>query len=204
MRRHVGVGAIDLRIVKAGFDDGGLGVVRHDELRNAADRLKGAHMGVDPVGERLRPTRLGEGEARRAQNGDENLRHADFAGEPINDDRNAVAGVIDEQPLAGGVRLPHRHRQRLFEGAIQLAKPRVAVAARIGGDVFVPQDHQGDVLALQLAMHACPIRLLDAPMAPFAAPVSVKRRLQRIVVHAVRQRPGKSGALRPLQSLPHR
>ncbi len=36
------------------------------------------------------------------------------------------------------------------------------------------------------------------------APVGVKRRLQRIVVHAVRQRPAQPGALRPLQSLPHR
>jgi hypothetical protein len=41
---------------------------------------------------------------RRVGNGDEDLRHADLAGEPINDDRNAVAGVIDEQPLTGGVR----------------------------------------------------------------------------------------------------
>ena len=71
-------------------------------------------MGVDPVGQRLRPGCLGEGEARRSQHRDEDLRHADFAGEPIDDDRNAVAGVIDEQPLAGGDRLPHRHRQRVF------------------------------------------------------------------------------------------
>ncbi len=74
-------------------------------------------MSVDPVGERLRPARLRKGEARRAQNRDENLRHAD---------------------LAGGVRLPHRHRQRLLEGAIQLAKARVAVTAGVLGDVFVP------------------------------------------------------------------
>ena len=33
---------------------------------------------------------------------------------------------------------------------------RVAVAARVGRDVFVPQDQQGDVLALQLAVHAGP------------------------------------------------
>ena len=161
-------------------------------------------MGVDPVGERLRPARLGESEARRAQHGDEYLRHADLAGEPVDDDRDAVAGVIDEQPLAGGVRLPHRHRQRLFEGAIELAKPRIAVAARIGGDIFVPQNRQGDVLALQLAMHARPVRLRDPPMAPFAAPGGVERRLQRVVVHSLRQRPGQSGALRALDRLPHR
>jgi hypothetical protein len=56
MRRHVGVGPIDLGVVEAGLDDGGLGVVRHDELGNAADRLEGAHVGVDPVGQRLRPS----------------------------------------------------------------------------------------------------------------------------------------------------
>ena len=36
MGRHLGVGAIDLRLVEAGLDDGGLGVVRHDKLGNAA------------------------------------------------------------------------------------------------------------------------------------------------------------------------
>ena len=96
-----------------------------------------------------------------AQHRDEDLRHADFAGEPVNDDRNAVAGVIHEQPLAGGVR--HRHRQRLLEGPVQLAEPRVAVAAGAGGDVFVPQDQKGDMLALQFAMHVGPVRLGDPP-----------------------------------------
>ena len=60
-------------------------------------------MGVDPVGQRLRPGRLGKGEARRSQHRDEDLRHADFAGEVVNDDRNAVAGVIDEQPHVADV-----------------------------------------------------------------------------------------------------
>jgi predicted DNA-binding transcriptional regulator AlpA len=39
MRRHVGVGAIDLRIIETGLDDGGLGIVRHEKMRHAADRL---------------------------------------------------------------------------------------------------------------------------------------------------------------------
>jgi hypothetical protein len=50
MRRHLGVGPINLGVVEAGLDDGGPGVVRHDEFWNAADRLEGAHVGVDPVG----------------------------------------------------------------------------------------------------------------------------------------------------------
>src|SRR5271157_423427 len=203
MGRHLGIGSVDLRVVEAGLDDSGFGVVRHDEFGNPADRLEGARMGVDPVGERLRPGRLGEGEARGAQHGDEDLRYADFAGEAVDDDRHAVAGVIDEQPLAGRVRLAHRHRQRLLEGAIELAEPRVAVAVRVGGDIFVPQDQQGDVLALQLAMHGGPIRLRDPPVAAFAAPAGVERRLQRLVVHALRQGPGEACSLRPLQRLPH-
>jgi hypothetical protein len=42
MRRHFGIGPIDLRIVKAGLDDGGLRIVRHKQLRDAADRRKRA------------------------------------------------------------------------------------------------------------------------------------------------------------------
>ena len=81
-----------------------------------------AHMGVDPVGECLRPARVREGEARGAEHGDEDLRHADFPGEPVNDDRDPVARVIDEQPLARRVRLPHRRRQLRFKAAIEFGR----------------------------------------------------------------------------------
>ena len=38
MRRHLGVGAVDLGIVEAGLDDGGLRIVRHQQMRDPADR----------------------------------------------------------------------------------------------------------------------------------------------------------------------
>ena len=160
-------------------------------------------MGVDPVGQRLGPARVRKSEARRAEHGDEDLRLADFAGQPVEDDRNPIAGVIDEQPLAGRVRLPHRRRQLRFKAAIELAKPRIAVTAGIGGDIFIPDDHQGDVLALQLPMNRRPIRLGVAAMAPFG-PVIVKRRLQVAVAHAVRQGPTQPGALETPQRLANR
>src|ERR1700760_4067222 len=47
----------------------------------------------------------------------------DFAGEPVDDDGNAVTGVIDKKPLAGSVRLAHRHRQRRLEGPVEFAEP---------------------------------------------------------------------------------
>jgi hypothetical protein len=39
-------------------------------------------------------------------------------------------------------------RQLRFKGAIELAEPGIAVTAWIGCDIFVPDDQQGDVLAL--------------------------------------------------------
>ena len=60
------------------------------------------------------------------------------------------------------------------------------------------------MLALQFAMHVGPIRLRDPPVAAFAAPAGVERRLQRLVVHALRQGPGQACAVRPLQCLTHR
>ena len=204
MRGQFGVGPVDLRVIEAGLDDGGLGVVRDEKLRNAADRVEGVDMGVDPIGQRLRPGRPRESEARGPEHGDEDLRHADFAGEPIDDNRHAIAGVIDKKPLARRMRLPHRHGELRFEGAIKLAEPRIAVTAWVLSDIFVPDDQQGDVLALQLAMDRRPIRLRQAAMPSSAAAIGVKRRLQFAVVQAFRQRPGEPRAVDALQRLPHR
>jgi len=74
MGRHLGVSPIDLRLVKAGFDDGDPGVVRHQQFGYAAECCEGSGMGTDPVGQRLGPARLGVGEVGGAHNGDKNLR----------------------------------------------------------------------------------------------------------------------------------
>jgi hypothetical protein len=91
-------------------------------------------------GECLRPARASKSEARRAKHGDEDLRLADFAGQPVNDDRNAIASVIHKQSLAARMRLPHRRRQLRFKTAIKFTEPRITVTTGIGGDIFVPDD----------------------------------------------------------------
>lgn len=83
MRRHLSVAAIDLRIVEARLDHGGLGIVGYDQRRHAADRLERADMTADPVGQPLRPSRLRLGEARGAQHCDKDLRVADLAGQAV-------------------------------------------------------------------------------------------------------------------------
>jgi hypothetical protein len=58
-------------------------------------------------------------------------------------------------------------------------------------------------LRLNSRMHAGPIRLGDPPVAALAAAAGVERRLQRLVVHAFRQRPGQARDLSALQRLRH-
>ena len=67
MRRHIGIGAIDLRLVEAGLDHRDLRVVGHQQLRHAADGLECSGMGADPVGQRLGPARFGIGEIGSAE-----------------------------------------------------------------------------------------------------------------------------------------
>lgn len=70
MRRHLRIGAIDLRVIEARLDDRDLGVVRHQERRHAVDRRQGADVSADPVGKHLRPRSLHVGEAQGAEHGE--------------------------------------------------------------------------------------------------------------------------------------
>jgi hypothetical protein len=80
-----------------------------------------------------------------------------LAGQPVDDHRHRVAGIIDEQLVAADMALPHRDRDPLRPGAVQLAKPRIAISVGVLLDVLVPQDLQRDVLALQFAVDGCPV-----------------------------------------------
>jgi hypothetical protein len=120
------------------LDDGDLGVVGDDETRHAADGGQGPRMRTDPIAELLRPGRLDIGEARGAHHRDEDMRLAHLAGQPVDDHRHRVAGVIDEQLVAAHVGLAHRDRELAFPDPVQLAETGVAVALRIARDVLVP------------------------------------------------------------------
>src|ERR1700730_15205501 len=159
MRCHLGIGSIDLRLVQTGFDDGDLGIIGHEKTWHTIDRRKGARMGTNPIGKRLRPGRFDIGEVRRPHDGDEDLRRAYFTGQTVDDHRDGVAGVIDEQFVTSHMGLAHRNRELAFPASVQLAEAGVAVALRIALNVLVPEDRQRDVLALELAMDACPVRL---------------------------------------------
>ena len=95
MRRHVGVGAIDGRIIKTGPGYPGLEVVRHDLRCHAAKERKGPRVAGDPVWQLLRPAGLDIGVIGRAKRSHEELGSAHLAGLGTND-VNRRPGIIHE------------------------------------------------------------------------------------------------------------
>ena len=156
MRRHHAVGAVDLGIVEAGLVHAGLQIVGNEEPRDAAEEAEHAHMRADPVRQGLAPGYLREGVARRTQHAEEDLRLADLASLAV-DDRQRLAGIVDEHLVAGDMVLAHRGRKPLLETAEQLAEPAVAVAIRMNRAIFLPKDLQGHARPLQLDRQRAPI-----------------------------------------------
>ena len=156
MGRHAGVSSVDLGIVQAGLDDAGFEIVRYDLSGHPAEIGEGAAVRADPIGQRLRPGRLGIGVAGGAQGGDEDLGRANLAGEAVDHVRPG-AGVIDEQLVAGDMGLAHGRGEPAAPIPVEIAEPAVAVTVAMNGAVFLPQERQGHAGPLQLAMQQRPV-----------------------------------------------
>src|SRR5215831_2659926 len=128
--RHIRVRTIDVRLVETRLSDAGLQIVADDHIRYTAKIREGACMRADPVGKRLCPRGFRERVRARTQNRDEQLCCADLAGSR-SDYLQPGAGIVDEHPLTGDVRLPHRRRNALLPGAVKVAEARIAVPAGV-------------------------------------------------------------------------
>ena len=144
------VGAIDLGLVAAGAGDGALELVRDPQRGGAAEVVHHVDVRVDPVNQLLGLGRLGVGEAAGAEHGDEQLDRAQFTRAPV-DQRRPLAREVDEGLLAGAVHLAHRRPQPPGPLPVDLAELRVAVAVRMDLGVLLPEQLQGDAVALELA-----------------------------------------------------
>ena len=146
----------------------------------------------------LRERRLRVGVVRGAEHADEYLRLAQFPGRRIGD-RDLLAGIIHEQLVAGGVMLAHDRRQPPLELAEQVTKTAVAVAIRMGVAIFLPQNQKIDAGTLHLPRQRRPLRL-DAPPPPRQDALLAEQPLFENAVRDLgRQRPAKTGLLRPLE-----
>ena len=141
MPGQVGVGPVDHRLVKTGLDDPGLQIVADRLPGGAAEIAEGVDMRGDPVRQLLAPDRLGVSQARRAQDGDEDLHRDDLAGAAV-DDLTGAAGKVDKQLLAGDMALAHRRLQPACPDPVQIAEPGIAEAVGRAGPVLLPQQRQ--------------------------------------------------------------
>ena len=161
-------------------------------------------MRADPVGEPLRPGRLGIGVAGGPECGDEQLGCHHLSGQAV-DHLQGRAGIVDEQPLAGDMGLPHGRRQPRLPGAVEVAETTVAVAVGVRGAVLLPEQLQRHALPAQLAMDRPPIGLRPSRLDLGQRRRGRKQpRLQRRIGNALGQRPGDVGRPRPLQKIDNR
>jgi hypothetical protein len=114
--------------------------------RGATEKGERAHMGTDPIRERLREGRFGIGEIGSAPHGDEEVGLFDFAGMGIDDGK--TVGIIDEQAFAGLVVLAHDEVTSTQPATVEFAELRVFVAGGMVVFVFRPKLQEGQVKLL--------------------------------------------------------
>jgi len=101
MRRHVGIGSVDRRIIETGFGYARLEIVRNHLRGHAAEECEGADVGRNPIRQLLRPARLDIGvigggiglDTAVGQTAFENGARAGFAP----GDREGDEGLVDQQ-----------------------------------------------------------------------------------------------------------
>ena len=117
--------------------------------------------------------------------------------------RDGVARPVDEQLLAGKMRLPHRRRDALPPVAVALAEPAVGVALGVLGAILLPEQSQRHARAAS-APHGC------ATSPDRCAPQTnrIRRRkqppLQLGIIDRVRDRPAETRHRRPTHVLADR
>lgn len=157
VRGHRRIGGIQVRFVAAGARYPGPEIVGDEERGHAADEVEQTHVRTDPVGELLGPGGLGVGVVAGPEHGDEDLGGMDLTRSAI-DDRYGLAGIVDEQFLAGAVALAQGAGQGITVRPVVHAELGVAVGVvRVNGTVFLPQELQGDAFFLELLVHHGPI-----------------------------------------------
>ena len=193
VRRELFVGALQARLVAAGYDDAALELVAHDGGRDAAEEGEGARVAGDPVGHLLGAGRLGVGVVGGPEDGGEELDLDDLAGGRVDEPR-LLARVVDEALVAGAVELAHGQAPALEPAAIEVAEPRVAVAVGVPLQVLEVEQLQGDAGPAALGVDPRAVGRRALPLARDLRP-AVEPALQDVV--GQRSGPEASPARRP-------
>jgi hypothetical protein len=158
MGGHGVVSGVDVRLVPARLGDPAFKVVGNEDLRNATHERERPNVGADPVRQGLRPRRLGVRVVRGAHHRHEDLRVEEDLPRAAVHNRYRLAGVVDEQFLAGPVILSHHQIDLARPLAVQIVEPGELVAVRVGPLVLFPQQHLRDALAAKFLVDVRPVR----------------------------------------------
>ena len=97
------------------------------------------------------------------------------------DHRHRLAGIVDEQRLAGAVVLAHHQIKLARPGAVVQAEPAVLKAQRVIGLVLLPKQKKGHALAPQFPVHVRPVGLA-ALLGRHGRSGRIERTLQRGII----------------------
>ena len=159
-------------------------------------------MRADPVRQRLGPARFRIGVVRRAKRRDKDTRTMLGARDGI-EYRDGIASPIDEQLLAGQMRLAHRRRDALAPGTVPLAEPAVGVAFGVLASILLPEQRQRHAPPLHLRMDVRPVRI-GARRRRTCVPRRKQPPLQIGIIDRVRDRPAQTRHGRAAHVLAHR
>ena len=196
------VGEVHVGLITMGPRHRRAQVVRHRDVRRAAEELQCVDVAGHEVQELLGAKGLGVGVGGGTQAGHEQLR--------LEGDRVAVSvvdgdggpGEVDEHLLAGAVVLAHHDVDLLAPFDVAVAELAVAEALWMLFAVLEPQQLQGHALALELFVDRSPVR--QRPPDGRRRRGWEQRGFERGVVHVIRQRPADAGRLGPPQVLTDR
>ena len=197
MFEQIGVGLVQYRLVARRLLHRGLEVVWNDRLWRRTHVLEAAHVRGAPVVDLLGQRRFRVEPPRHAHRGHEHLR---LVLDPVDQERDRHAGVIDEQPLAGAAVLAHRHVPARPPIPETTAPGRIAHAIGMRLAPFLPQQLQRHAAAGQVTLYFRPVHILGRRFLRRR----IKRRLQGFVVHAARLGPAQTRSAEPLQDKRHR
>ena len=128
-------------------------VVRHDQLWHTPVKVQRAHHALDPIVQALRWRGAGEDATGGGHGRDKDLGTRAIA------QGHRGSGEIDEQLLAGTPVLAHGALEGLGEVLVVAAELGVAPGASMGMGlhILLPQQHERDALAIELAVDASPV-----------------------------------------------
>ena len=171
-----------------------LQVVRHGGRRNPVKILVPPHVGANPLRELLALTGLRVREVGGTEHAEEDLRSAHLSG-LSEDDRHRLAGVLDEDLLAGPELLPQDHIDAAAPLAVTLAEAAVLQPV-LPLLVLEPEELERDPLPLQLHVDRRPVR--NRGVGEKWQRLGKELRFERAVGEFGGERPGEAGGLHAL------